>query len=171
MVNRNGYLAVSAVFLAAGDVSGGGPIHGEIQRLQVITISLHAGSTDKDTKQVTYAPPPGWFVRSHFVQCPVKTGHSSFSVNTVPQNWRWSSETTIEEKYRRLIEWAAKTYNVALQTKLQHERERLLRELHNVRATHHALVVEATARGEGFLRGGGRLELTVIAEMVYRGTD
>lgn len=41
--------------------------------------------------------------------------------------------------------------------------------MRQVRSTHHALVVEATARGEGFLRGGGCVELTVTAELVYPG--
>ena len=36
-------------------------------------------------------------------------------------------------------------------------------------ASHHALVVEATAGGTGFLGSGGTLELTVAAELVYVG--
>jgi len=31
--------------------------------------------------------------------------------------------------------------------------------------------VDASARGEGFLRSGGGLELTVTAELVFVGTD
>ena len=62
------------------------PQVGGVQRLKVITISMQVGSTEKDTKQVTYTPPPGWYVRSHSVDCTSKSGNSSFSVNTVPQN-------------------------------------------------------------------------------------
>jgi hypothetical protein len=32
-------------------------------------------------------------------------------------------------------------------------------------------VVDATAKGEGFLRSGGGLDLTVTAELVFVGTD
>ncbi|HEX4591665.1 MAG TPA: hypothetical protein VH120_17135, partial [Gemmataceae bacterium] len=37
--------------------------------------------------------------------------------------------------------------------------------------SHHALVVEATAHGSGFLGKGAGLELTVYAELVFVGAD
>ena len=58
------------------------PQPGEVQWLTVITISLQVGSTEKETRQVTYTPPPGWYVRSHRVDCTRKYGHASFSVTT-----------------------------------------------------------------------------------------
>ncbi len=120
---------------------------------------------------MSYTPPPGWYVRSHSVECPVKYGHSSFSINTVPQDWQWSSEEKIQEAYQYLIELAGQAHHAAMQARFAHERDQLLRELHKVRSSHHALVVDATAKGEGFWRGGGGLQLTVMAELVYIGTD
>ena len=46
----------------------------------------------------------------------------------------------------------------------------MLNELRKGKSSHHALVVEATAKGEGFLRGGGAIQLTVTADLVYVGT-
>jgi len=147
------------------------PHPGEVQRLSVITISMQVGSMEKETRQVTYTPPPGWYVRSHRVQCIRKTGNSSFSVSTVPRNWNWASEAQVEESYKTLIDLAAKAANTGLQAKFALERDQLLTEIRKVRSTHHALVVDATAKGEGFWRAGGGLELTVVAEIVFVGTD
>jgi hypothetical protein len=147
------------------------PRPGEVQRLTVITISMQAGSTEKERKRVTYTPPPGWYVRSHRVHCTKKTGHSSFSVATVPQDWGWASEEKVEESYKTLIELAAKARDHGLQARLAVEKGKVLGELRKVRSSHHALVVDATAKGEGFLRSNGIIELTVSAEMVFIGTD
>src|SRR4051794_4715935 len=38
---------------------------GDVQTVTVITISMAVGSTEHEVKRVTYAPPPGWYVRSH----------------------------------------------------------------------------------------------------------
>jgi hypothetical protein len=145
------------------------PQPGDIQRLKVITISMRVGSTEKDTKQVTYTPPPGWYVRSHEVECSAKYGNSSFTVTTVPPNWDWLTEEKNRDSYRALLDVAGRAQNVGGQLKVSQEQEALLRASRGVRANHHALVVEATARGEGFLRGGGGLELIVTAELVYIG--
>ena len=150
---------------------GAPPRPGEVRRLSVITISMQVGGTEKETRQVTYTPPPGWYVRSHRVDCTRKTGNSSFSVTTVPQDWNWASREKVEESYRTLIDLAARAGNRGLQGKFALERQKALREVRKVRSTHHALVVEATAKGEGFLRAGGSLELTVTAELVFVGTD
>lgn len=147
------------------------PQVGEVQRLQVITIVMQVGSTEKESKQVTYTPPPGWYVRSHTVECAKKYGNSSYSVNTVPQNWTWFSEEKIQESYHYLIDLAAGANNTSLQAKFLFERDAMLMELRKVRSNHHALVVDATVKGEGLLRGGGGLQLIVTAELVYIGTE
>jgi hypothetical protein len=144
---------------------------GDVQRLTVISLSLQVGSTEKESRQVTYSPPPGWYVRSHHVDCTRKTGNSSYTVATVPQNWVWASEEKVEESYRTLMDLASKAGNHGLHARFALEREQTLLELRKVRATHHALVVDATARGEGFLRATGGLDLTVTAELVFVGTD
>ena len=147
------------------------PQPGEVQRVTVVSLALQAGSTEKETRQVTYTPPPGWYVRSHQVDCTRKSGNSSFSVSTVPQDWGWSLEEKVNESYRALIDLAGKSGKAGLKAKFKLEREQTLAEIRKVRSTHHALIVDATAKGEGFLRGGGVLELTVTAELVFVGTE
>jgi hypothetical protein len=147
------------------------PRVGEVQRLEVITVSLRVGSTEKDSRHITYTPPPGWYVRSHAVTCTARWGHSSYSVTTVPARWEWLSEDKVRESYRSLLDLALRARDVALQGRYARERDAVLRELRRARATHHALVVEATAGGEGLLRGGGGLDLKVTAELVYVGTE
>jgi hypothetical protein len=132
---------------------------------------MQVGSTEKETRHVTYTPPPGWYVRSHQVDCTRRTGNSSFSVATVPQGWSWVSAEKVEESYRTLMNLAAKSGNHGPQAKFDLERRQLLREIRQVRTTHHALVVDATAKGEGFLRAGGGVELTVTAELMFVGTN
>jgi hypothetical protein len=166
-----GLLAAFLLALPAGAARAEAPSVGAVQRLTVITLSMQVGSTEKETKRVTYTPPPGWYVRGHRVDCVKKFGNSSFTVNTVPRDWTFVSEEKINESYKVLIDLAARAQNAGLKAKFALEQEQLLRELRKVRSTHHALVVEATARGEGFLRGGGGLQLTVTADLVYVGTD
>jgi hypothetical protein len=168
------FLTATVLVLALtnpGLASAQGPSPGDVQRLSVITISIQVGSMEKETRQVTYTPPPGWYVRSHRVDCTRKTGNTSFSVSTVPRDWDWTSEAKIEESYKTLIELAGKVGNTGAQARFAQERDQTLTELRQVRSTHHALVVDATAKGEGFLRAGGSLELTVMAELVFVGTD
>ena len=112
--------------LAASPAAAQAPKPGDVQKLNVISIAMQVGSTEKDTKKVTYTPPPGWYIRSHSVHCTLKQGQSSYSVNTVPANWNWSSEEKINESYRQLLEVAAKAQDVKLQAKLLYEREEAL---------------------------------------------
>jgi hypothetical protein len=160
-----------ALLVAVGPAQAQAPRPGEVRRLTAVTVSLRVGSTERESRQVTYTPPPGWYVRSHAVDCTLKAGNSSFSVHTVPANWGWLSEDQVRESYKLRIDAAARAHGVGLGANLARERDARLRELRKARSTHHALVVEATARGEGLLRGGGALDLTVTAELVYVGTD
>jgi hypothetical protein len=162
---------VVAVLATSGRGANQSPQPGEVQRLTVITISLQVGSTEKESKRVTYTPPPGWYVRSHQVECIRKTGNSSYSITTVPRDWSWSSEDRVRESYSTLIDLAGKSGNAGLKAKFAMQRDQTLTELRKVRSTHHALVVDATAKGEGFLRSSGGLELTVTAELIYLGTN
>src|SRR4051794_21243057 len=84
-------IAALTLLLNPGNVRAQPPRAGDVQRLKVITVSMQVASTEKETKQVTYSPPPGWYVRSHSVSFK-KIGNTSFSVTTVPQNWNWLSE-------------------------------------------------------------------------------
>jgi hypothetical protein len=162
---------VLTVLAAAGDGRAQAPQRGDVQKVQVITVAMQVGSTEKETRHVTYTPPPGWYVRSHTVDCLAKYGNSSYAVATVPQNWAWVSEEKVTESYNLLIDLAARAKDQGLQARFRHERDAMLTDLRRVRSTHHALVVEATARGEGFWKGGGGIQLTVTAELVYIGTN
>jgi hypothetical protein len=147
------------------------PQVGQVQTLTVITLSMQVGSTDAETKRVAYAPPPGWYVRGHEVRCTKKSGNTSYTVNTVPQDWSYITEEKVHEAYKALLDLVAQAHNAGLRAKVAAEQEQMLNEVRKVRSTHHALVVDVTVRGEGFLRGGGSLELTVTAELVYVGTE
>jgi hypothetical protein len=162
-------VAVLGALPAAG--LGQAPKPGEVQRAQVITLSMQVGSTEKESKQIVYTPPPGWYVKSHRVHCALRTGNSSYTVNTVPRDWGWCSEARITESYRTLIDLAGAVHQAGLRAKFAAERDQLLAEVRKVSSSHHALVVEATARGAGFLCGPGALRLTVTAELVYVGTE
>jgi hypothetical protein len=147
------------------------PQVGQVQSLTVLTLSMQVGSTDSETRRVAYAPPPGWYVRGHEVRCTKKSGNTSYTVNTVPQDWSYISEEKVRDAYKGLLDLAAQAHSAGLRAKVAAEQEQLLNEVRKVRSTHHALVVDVTVRGEGFLRGGGSLELTVTAELVFVGTE
>ena len=141
-----------------------------MKSVPVITISLSVGSTGKEVKRVTYAPPPGWYVRAHRVEIKEKTGLSSFTVNTLPRDWSYLSEEQVRDTYKGLLELAAKAQNIALGTKLAAEEERNVSEVRKARSSHHALIVEATVKGEGLFRSGGSIYMTVVADLVFVGT-
>jgi hypothetical protein len=60
---------------------------------------------------------------------------------------------------------------VALRATLKLGREEAGRRLRTTNSSHHALVLDATATGEGLFRGGSGIELRVTAELVYVGID
>jgi hypothetical protein len=163
--------SLALALVGVGPASAQSPRVGTVQITRVITISLQVGSTEKESRHVTYSPPPGWYVRSQRVDVLAKIGPASYAVNTVPEDWSCLTEDNVRESYRTLLELAGQSRGQQLQSKYALERDALLMELSQVRSAHHALVVDATARGEGFLRRGGRLELSVIAELVYVGTQ
>jgi hypothetical protein len=165
-----GAAALACLWFTPGTCVAQHPRVGEVRKVTVITVSLAVGSTEKEAKRVTYTPPPGWYVRGHTVECKEKTGHSSFTVNTVPTDWVYVTEEQVKESYKALIDLAAQPHHTGLRAKLTAEKEWALSELRKCRSSHHALVVEAVAKGEGFLRSGGSVQLTVTAELVYVGT-
>ena len=147
------------------------PTVGEVRTRPVISLALSAGSLDKEGKRVVYAPPPGWYIRSHRVECTTKTGASSFAVNTVPADWTWdSTERTLDETKVR-VKGSVRGHGQPVEAGASYRVERTAAEQTRRAASHHALVVEATARGTGVFGSAGALELTVIAELVYVGGD
>ena len=164
------FLSPSLVALASDEKKLSPPRCGQVKSLPVITTSLAVGSTDKEVKRVTYAPPPGWYVRGDRVEIKERAGLSSFTVNTVRREWSYLSEEQVKETYKGLLELGAKAQNIALGTKLAAEEERTLAEVRKARSSHHALIVEANVKGEGLFRSGGSLYMTVIADIVFVGT-
>lgn len=65
---------------------------GTLRTVPVVSVSLAVGSTEKESKRVVYAPPPGWYVRSHRVVCAQKSGIVNYVVNTVPAGFNWLSD-------------------------------------------------------------------------------
>jgi hypothetical protein len=151
--------------------AGQEPRIGTVQTLPVITLALNVGSTEKEEKRVVYAPPPGWHIRSHHVDCTRKYGLSSFTVSTVPADWSWSADETATAAATAKVEAAAQVHGAGGQAKAVSESRKTSAEHEQRASSHHALVVEATAKGAGWLRGGGGIELTVTAELVYVGRD
>jgi hypothetical protein len=164
-------LWVAAILAIPQLVLADAPHIGDVQKLKAITFSMGVGSTERESKRITYTPPPGWYVRSHSVECGRNYGNTFFSVSTLPQHWNCLSEERIDQSYKHFLGLAAQAQNVSLQASLKHEQSRLLNELRMVQSTHHALVLEATVKGEGFWKGGGGIQLVVWAELVYIGTD
>ena len=144
---------------------------GTVQTLPVITVSLNVGSTEKESRRVVYAPPPGWHIRSHRVECTAKTGLASYAVNTVPADWAWSSEEAATEAAKAKAAAAAQAHGVGGQAKVATESRKVSTDQQRTTASHHALVVDATAHGSGYFRGGAGLELKVYAELVYVGPE
>jgi hypothetical protein len=105
------------------------------------------------------------------VVCTHRQGNVSYLVSTVPAGWAWSSEKQLTDSYRKSIEGAAQAYNVGGQGKLQNERDAHVYAVRHTSSSHHALVVDVSAVGEGMFRGASEIQLTVIAELVYVGTN
>lgn len=146
------------------------PAVGTVRECPVVSVSLAVGSLDRDTKRVVYAPPPGWYVRSHRVQTANRTGIVTYSVGSVPAGWNWVSDERAAASGKvngsagvRLPNGLAGGGEVAG----SQDAASAARQAHT--SSHHVLVVEVTAKGNGLWQGGGGVDLTVYAEMVYHG--
>ena len=159
---------------AGGLLVAGEPAPGEVRTRQVVSLALNVGSLEKEAKRVVYAPPPGWYIRSHTVECRSKHGSASFAVNTVPADWTWDATESVSEEAKLRVSGSVKgpaAAAQAAQAAASYRLERTTAEQTRRAASHHALVVEATARGTGLLGSGSGLELTVTAELVYVGEE
>lgn len=171
--DRLSVLVVPAILLVASPAFAREPVPGEVRTCQVVSVALSVGSLEKDAKRIVYAPPPGWYIRGHTVECKSKVGSASYAVNTVPADWSWdASETSWDEtKVRGSASAAAKGVAHPVQAEGGYRVEKASGEQVRRAASHHALVVEATARGTGVLGSGAGLELTVTADLVYVGGE
>ena len=171
--DRLSVLVVPAILLVAGPGIAREPVPGEVRTCQVVSVALSVGWLETDARRIVYAPPPGWYIRSHTVECKNKVGSASYAVNTVPADWSWgASETSWDEtKVRGSASAAAKGAVHPVQASGSYRVEKASGEQVRRTASHHALVVEATARGTGVLGSGAGLELTVTADLVYVGGE
>jgi hypothetical protein len=169
--DRLSVLVVPAVLLVSGPATAGEPVPGEVRTCQVVSVALSVGSLEKEAKRVVYAPPPGWYIRSHTVECKNKVGSASYAVNTVPADFTWDAteRSWDETKVRGSGSASVKGTAAPVQAGATYRVEKASGDEARQSASHHALVVEATARGSGLLGSGAGLELTVTADLVYVG--
>ena len=142
---------------------------GTVQTLPVLSVSLSVGSTGRETKRAVYAPPPGWYVRSHRVIATNKYGAVTYAVSTVPAGWDWKADEQAASAGRSSAAGTVSAYKFSGGGQMATAREATAADHHAVVSSHHLLVIDATARGGGFLQSGSGVELTVVAEMVYLG--
>jgi hypothetical protein len=166
------YSPAFAVLLlaAAAPAADETPAVGTVRTLPVVSVSLAAGSTERDEKRVVYAPPPGWYVRSHTVECGKKTGMSSYTVSTVPAGWAYSrDEKVVRAGHASATAAVATPAGPLAGGKADAATATTAADHQATNSSHHVIVVDVTAKGAGFWRGGGAIDLTVTAEMVYLG--
>src|SRR3954469_2739081 len=101
---------------------------GTVQTLPVLTVSLNVGSTEKEVRRVVYAPPPGWHIRSHRVEVATKTGLASYTVNTVPADWAWSSDDAATEAAKAKAGATAQAHGVGGQGQVTSESRKVTAE-------------------------------------------
>ena len=172
---RNLSLSLAVVALSGGIPSPSAaaddppPAIGTVQTVPVVSVALEVGSTEKESKRVVYAPPPGWYVRSHRVECGHRHGLASYTVSTVPAGWKWSSDEAAADAARAKLTAAGGTHVARFGGDAAAEWDESAAARQRTLASHHSLVVDVSARGAGLWRGGGGIELTVVAEMVYVG--
>lgn len=145
------------------------PAYGTVRNLSVVSVSLAVGSTEREEKRVVYSPPPGWYIRSHKVECEKKSGLSSFTVSTVPAGWAWSTDSKTVQAGHASAGAPVPVAGVVVPAKAEAESGKSAADHTATNSSHHAIVVDVTAKGAGFWRGGGAIDLTVTAEMVYLG--
>ncbi|MFO0797147.1 MAG: hypothetical protein U0804_06685 [Gemmataceae bacterium] len=146
------------------------PSVGTAQVLPVLTVSMAVSSTGRDSKWPVYAPPPGWYVRSHYVCVSKRSGYVTYTVSTVPTGWQWMSDEQAAAMGR-----ASGSLGVVVPSVLQAggqaagARDAAALDRHSNRSSHHVLLVEVTARGAWYVLRGSSIEMTVYADMVYLG--
>lgn len=146
------------------------PAVGAVRELPVVSVSLAVGSTDKETKRAVYAPPPGWYVRSHRIVAANRTGSVTYSVGTVPAGWNWVSDERAAASGK--VNGAAGLQlpnGLGAGGQVAGAQESAVAGRQVTAASHHVLVVDVTAKGAGLWQGGGGVDLTVFAEIVYLG--
>lgn len=144
---------------------------GKEETQDAITLYIKVGNTGSDTKEATYTPPAGWVVVSHQLVELSKYGNVSYGVDTFPAGWNYASQEQVASTYSALIDAAAKKGWDKYAAKLRVEQNEATAYFNEVRASHHALRLRASARGRGVFQGGSAASLLVKAKLRYTGVD
>jgi hypothetical protein len=163
-------LALAALTLTT-EARGDDPAPGTARTMPVVSVAVSVGSLDRETKRVVYAPPPGWYVRSHRVVTANKHGAVTYAVNTVPSGWNWFTDERTSASSKADLLAAVATPTAWYGGRAASAQDAATAGRQASTSSHHLLVVEVTARGAGLFLGGAGAELTVYAEMVYLGPD
>jgi hypothetical protein len=169
-LNRSTFALALLLAAAAATAAADTPVVGAAHEYPVVSVSLAVGSTDKETKRVVYAPPPGWYVRSHRVVTAHRTGTVTYSVSTVPAGWNWVADEKLTTSGK--ASGAAKValpHGIAAGGEVAGAHDAAFAGRQANTSSHHVIVVDVTAKGCGLWQGGGGVDLTVYAEMVYLG--
>lgn len=164
-------LVTLTIALAPAARGGDQPQPGTVRTLRVATVSLEVGSMDREAKRVVYAPPPGWYIRSHRVVCEKKYGVVAYAVSTVPAGWNWVSDERTLASSKSAAAAAVTAYHFGAGGQAAAATDAASADRQANASSHHLLVVDVSAKGQGLFIGGGGVNLTVYAEMVYLGTD
>jgi hypothetical protein len=162
-------IALASAIAAAHAARAQEPTIGTVQTMPVISVSLAVGSTGKETKHLVYSPPPGWYIRSHRLVVEQKHGIVNYTTSTVPAGWNWKSNQRSATASRSSAAAIVATYKAWAGGRAEEARDNTASGRRVNSASHHALLVEVSAEGEGLFLGGAGVELTAYAEMVYVG--
>lgn len=144
---------------------------GKEEMQDAITLYIKVGNTGSDQKEATYTPPAGWVVVSHQLIELSKFGNVSYDVSTFPAGWNYSSQENVASTYWALIDAAAQKGWTKYAGKLKIEQSETSAYFNEVKSSHHALRLRASAKGRGPFQGGSAANLLVKAKLRYTGVD
>jgi hypothetical protein len=145
------------------------PAVGATQTLPAVSVAVAVGSTERDARRAVYAPPPGWYVRSHKVEVARRYGAATYAVSTVPAGWAWRADEQTATADRAAAGAAVSAYKVSGGGQAATAQATATAGHQESASSHHVLVVDVAARGAGLWQGGGGIDLTVVVELVYLG--
>jgi hypothetical protein len=162
---------LAALLLAAGPAAAADapPPVGTVKTVPVLTVALEVNSTGQETKRAVYAPPPGWYVRSHRVVVASRHGAVTYAVSTVPAGWDWRADSQSASAAQASGSATVSAYKFSGGGQGAFAQAGTAADRQSAASSHHALMVEAAAKGAGLWMGGSGIEFTVVAELVYVG--
>jgi hypothetical protein len=145
------------------------PTLGSTRTKNVCYLSLKCGNTSSDGGSAVYQPDDGWTIVSYTPVVTSKYGQVSYSVNQLQANGSFASKEYVESKYKYAIEAA---YSQGLSTyggKIKGEENSVLSYISEYKSSHKAISINGKIKGEGALRGGASLQISVKVTEKYVG--